>query len=88
MYKRFVNALYTLNIIFQALITLITPVVILFFISWILVTKLSLPTWIYAISVSIGFLSGFVSMIKFILTAFANLERLRAADEKEMKDKQ
>ena len=84
MYKRFVNTLYTLNIVFQALISLVTPVAFLFFISWLLVTKCSLPEWIYAISISIGFLSGFISMIKFVLTAFANLERMKAAEEKEM----
>ncbi len=83
MYKKFVSALYVLNIISQAIITLAIPIALGFLISWLLVTYLSAPTWIYAVFITLGALSGFYSMIKFVLSAMAALERL----EKEQKNK-
>lgn len=83
MHKKLFNALYILNIVSQALFTLVIPAALLYGITWLLVLKLSLPEWLYAIALVLGFVLGFISMIKFILTSMAGLERL----EKEQKDK-
>ena len=83
MYRNFVSAMYVLNIIFQAVFTLLTPPAIFFFINYLCVSKLSFPKWTYAISLSIGFILGLISMIKFSITASEALERL----EKQRKNK-
>ena len=76
MNKGFISALYVLNIISQAIFTLLTPVGILFFAAWLLVSKLSLPSWIYAVFIPIGVIFGMVVMVRFVLSASENLERL------------
>ena len=83
MYRNLVGALYVINIVFQAIFTLITPPAIIFFINYICVSKLSFPKWTYAISLSVGFILGLISMIKFAIAASEGLERL----EKQRKNK-
>ena len=83
MYRNFVGGLYVLNIVFQAFFTLLIPPALLFFINYLCISKLSFPTWTYAISLSIGFIIGIVSMIRFAISASEALERL----EKQRKNK-
>jgi hypothetical protein len=40
------------------------------------VSSLSFPKWTYAISLTLGFILGIISMIKFALSASEALERL------------
>ena len=77
MYKKIVYATYTLNIVFHALVTLISPAALLFLAAYLLVSKVGAPEWIYAPFIVLGFIAGFVSMIKFVISAFQNLDRLR-----------
>ena len=84
MHKKITNALYALNIVFQSFFDLVTPAALFFGIAWLLVKYLSLPEWIYAPAIILGILLGFVSMIKFIITAMAGLERLEC-EQKEKK---
>ena len=79
MNKGFIDALYVLNIVAQAIFTLLTPPSLLFFIAWLLVSKLSLPEWIYAVAIILGIFIGLFSMVKFVLSATHNLERLEKA---------
>ena len=83
MYKKFVSAMYIINILAQAIFTLLTPPAFFFFITWLFVSKLSAPEWIYAITITLGIIIGLISMIKFVILASSNLERL----EKERKNK-
>ncbi len=93
MYRKFVSAMYVLNILFQALFNLATPILIMIGLSWLLVEKCGAPAWLYAILGVFGALVGFVSMIKFILGAMSSLERLEKehaesdAQKKENKNK-
>ncbi|MBQ7387096.1 MAG: AtpZ/AtpI family protein [Clostridia bacterium] len=75
-YTRFIGALYVLNIAWQALFSLAAPIGVGFLISYLLVRYASAPGWIYAPLIVVGALSGLVSMIKFVLSAMAGLERL------------
>lgn len=84
MYKNFVSSMYVLNIVFQAIFTLVTPPLLLFLVNLFCVSKLSFPKWTYAISLSVGFILGIISMIKFAITASEALERL----EKQRKNKE
>ena len=76
MYKKLVSALYIFNIVSQAVFTLSIPIGLGFGLSWLLVTYLYAPRWIYAVLITLGALSGFYSMIKFVLSAMAAYERL------------
>ncbi len=76
MYKRFVNVLYALNIIAQAAITLLIPAALMFGVSWLLVEKLSAPKWLYAVLITVGVISGLISMIRFVIRAAEGLERM------------
>lgn len=78
MYKKMVGMLYVMNIVFQSFFTLLTPVGVCFLISWLLVRYASFPGWTYAPLLVLGVISGFYSMIKFVLTAMAGYERLEA----------
>ena len=83
MYRKFVSTMYVFNILFQSFFNLATPILLMLGLSWLLVEKCSAPAWIYAVLGVFGVLVGFVSMIKFILSASASLERL----EKERDDR-
>lgn len=78
MYRKFVSAMYLLNIIFQSFFDLALPIGAAILISRLLVEKASAPGWIYAPLVVIGVIIGFCSMIRFILSATRALDRLEA----------
>ena len=82
MYKKFINALYVINIVMQAIVTLIIPISIMFGICWLFIKYASAPMWLYAILLPIGAISGFVSMIRFIIRAAEGLERLEKQKNK------
>ena len=82
------SALYTANVVFQSIITLLMHIGAGLLLSWLLVSKLGLPSWIYAVIIVISVLSGFLSMIRFILStmrALDNLEKQKQEKEKRRK---
>ena len=83
MYKGFVSASYVFNIVMQSLFTLLTPAALGFSVCWLFINKVGAPSWIYAIVIPLGIIIGFISMIKFAISASESLERL----EKERNDK-
>ena len=83
MNRKIFNALYALNIIFQAFFTLAFPIGVSILGSWLLVTKAGAPGWIYAPLVLGGTVLGFYSMIRFVMTAMAGIERLEKEQESE-----
>lgn len=93
MYKRLVSALYVLNIVFQAFYTLALPIGIGALVSFLLTKYASAPKWIWAVMLMFGVFTGLYSMIKFILTATAGLDRLekqqaeRMVEEKKKNEK-
>lgn len=74
--------LYAVNIIGQAIFTLLTPAALMFGISWLLVSRAGAPSWIYAVFISVGIIAGLVSMVKFVINATSNLERLEKQNRK------
>ena len=76
MYKNFVSAIYVFNIVMQSLFTLLTPAALGFLVCWLFVSKVGAPSWIYAIFLPILIIVGFISMIKFVISASESLERL------------
>ena len=76
MYRKFISAMYLLNIIFQSFFNLAFPIGLAILGSWLLVEKAGAPGWIYAPLVIVGVAIGFVSMVRFILSATRALDRL------------
>ncbi len=83
MNKHFVGALYVINIISQCILTLISPAAFLVFIAWLLIRAFSWEAWVYVPFAVVGVLLGFVSMIRFAISASEGLERLEKAKEKD-----
>lgn len=81
MYKRFVNALYVLNILFQSLYTLALPIGVGALVSYLLTEYTSCPKWIWAVLLMLGVFCGLFSMIKFLLTSIKNFELLEKQRE-------
>ncbi len=81
MNKNFVSSLYVINIIAQCIFSLIMPMLLMLAVSWLLVSRAGLPSWIYAVLVPIGTLGGIVSMIKFAISASESLTRLERQRE-------
>ena len=84
MYKKIVNSLYLINIIFQAFFSLLFPVGCALLLAWYMVEKRDMPSWLYVILIVLGVFIGLFSMVKFILSAMSAFERL----EKEQKAKE
>lgn len=83
MYKKFLDAMQLLNIVFQAIYTLLFPVGIGALASFLLTKYASFPSWIWAILLTLGVLMGLYSMVKYILTALKNIEALKKQREKD-----
>ena len=78
MYRKLVGVLYVMNIVFQSFITLASPIALCFFISWLLERYAGAERWIYAPFLILGVLSGFYSMVKFVIAAMSGYERLES----------
>ena len=76
MHKRIFSVMYAINIVAQSAVSLLTPAAVGFFIGWLLIRYAGAPEWLYAIFIPLGVLSGFVSMVRFVLKAATSLERL------------
>lgn len=86
MYRGLISAMYALNIVFQGLFTLLMPIGAALGISYLAVTYGGAPSWLYAILIPIGAALGMISMIRFILIACKNLERLERMRENKRKE--
>ena len=91
MYKKIFNALSLLNLMFQGLYTLVLPIGIGAGIAYLLTEFCGAPSFIWAILLTLGTLSGLFSMVKYIISCSKGLERterqikesLAAKEEKE-----
>ena len=84
-YKKIISPLYVINIAFQSLISLVSPIAIMFLISWLLVKYTAVGTWIYALLIMVGVFSGLYSMVSFILSATRALEAIEKSSLQEDK---
>lgn len=82
MQNKLFSVMYAINIVVQAVFTLLTPVALMFCIALLFVKRAGAPEWLYAILIPLGVIAGLLSMVKFTISATAGLERL----EKETKN--
>lgn len=81
------SAIYIVNIVFQSIFTLLMHIGSSLLISWLLVEKCGLPTWLYPLIIVLGVLTGFFSMVKFILSTMNALDRLEKAQKSKRRTK-
>lgn len=79
------STFYVINIVFQSIFTLLWQIGAAFFVGWIFVRFVNAPQWIYVPLIMLGVISGFVSMVRFILAAMQSLERLE--EQRRIKNK-
>ena len=74
--KEAYSTVYVINVVFQAIFTLLWNIGISLFLGWASVRWLSAPDWIYVPLIIVGVILGFISMVRFILTAMRALDRI------------
>ena len=79
------GALYVINIVSQAIFTLLWNIGLALLVGWIAVSKLGAPDWTYVPLIIIGVLTGLFAMVKFILAAMRSLDRLEAENRAKIK---
>lgn len=78
-----VSFLYVLNIIFQAIFSLLFSIGVALLLGWASTTYWGFPDWVFVPLIIFGVIVGIISMIKFILAAtrgLDNLERQHQSD--------
>ena len=81
------GAFYVINIVAQAIFTLLWNIGLALLISWFTVSKLGAPEWIYVPLILIGVFTGLFSMVRFILAAMKSLDRLEEEGRAKLKSK-
>lgn len=82
---KFIHIMHWMNIVFQSLFSLLFPVGLGIGGAYLLVRYASVGEWIYAVLILVGFFTGMVSMVRFILIAsraITNLEQEEKARKK------
>ena len=85
--KNAYGAFYTVNVVFQAIFTLLWQIALSVFLGFVLVKYVSFPEWVYIPLILLGVGFGFFSMIKFILAATRSLERIEEEQKQKRKEK-
>ena len=76
MHRKFFNAMYAFNIIIQSFMTLLSPIALTVFVSWLLVSRGWIGEWIYVPLVVLGVGAGLIGMVRFVMSSMAGIERL------------
>ena len=84
-YQKIITPIYVINIVFQAFISLLSPIGIMFLLSYLLNRYLSVGDWIYVVLIILGVFSGLYSMVVFIIRAFSALEAIEKQNSKKRK---
>ena len=87
MYKRVVNTVRILNLLFQSIYSLVFPIGVGALIAYLTTSYLSWPRVMWALFLTVGTMIGLYSMVKFILIATRQMENLRKAQEAEAEKK-
>ena len=87
-YRKIVTPLYLINIAVQSLVSLVSPIVLMYFVGVLITKYTSVGGWIYVVLIMLGVFSGLYSMITFILGATRALEAIEKQhrEDEERKD--
>ena len=81
-YNKIVTPLYVFNMVWQALFSLAAPIGITFLIAYLIDKSFEVGGWIYVLFITLGALTGFYSMISFIIKMSDTLEGLERQKKK------
>lgn len=76
-----VSFIYVLNIVLQSLFSLLFSTAAFVGIAYLLGSGLGVGEWVYIPMILVGLFVGIFSMLKFIMSAMAGLERLEQQRE-------
>lgn len=85
-YRKLIAPIYVINIVIQAIVSLVSPIAIMFLLAWLLVTKLAVGNWIYVVSIMVGVFSGLYSMVVFVINASRALEAIEKQNSQKKED--
>ena len=71
-----ISFIYVMNIIAQSIFSLLFNVAVYFGIGYLLNSVFGVDAWVYIPLILVGFILGIISMIRFIISAMAGVERL------------
>ena len=84
--KNPISAFYGFHMIVQAIVSLLSPPALLTLLAWYLHTYQGVGEWIYALLIFFGLITGFYSMVRYLLAASKYSRALdRQAEEKKKK---
>ena len=83
--RGWIRTMYLWNIVIQSIVSLLSPIAILFALAWLLAERAGVGGWIYVVLILLGVFVGLLSMVRFLLgasRALDSLEREHAAKDK------
>ena len=86
MQRKLIRGMYLWNLVLQSILSLLTPIGLCTFLAYLIASR-GVDSWIYAVGVLLGVLVGLSSMIRFLLSATAQIERLEAEHAQKEKKK-
>ena len=81
MQGRLITPIYIINMTIQAIVSLVTPMGLMFLFAWLLDKYTAVGPWIYVVFIILGVFLGLYSMISFIIKAGRAIEALEKQHE-------
>jgi F0F1-type ATP synthase assembly protein I len=75
-YRRFITPLYVINITVQALVSLVSPILLMLLFAYLITKYTAAGGWVYVVFIMLGVFSGLYSMVVFIIRAGRALEAI------------
>ena len=82
-YRRFITPLYVINITVQALVSLVSPILLMLLFAYLITKYTAAGGWVYVVFIMLGVFSGLYSMVVFILRAGRVLEAIEKQHERD-----
>ena len=76
MHGRLITPIYVINMTIQAIVSLVTPMGLMFLFAWLLDKYTAVGPWIYVVFIILGVFLGLYSMISFIIKTGRAIEAL------------
>ena len=84
---KFIHFMHWTNIVFLAIFSLLFPVALCIGGAYLLVQYTPIGEWIYAVLILLGFFTGMISMIRFVLIASRTVKHLEEEENTRKKRK-
>lgn len=85
-YRRFITPLYVINITVQALVSLVSPILLMLLFAYLITKYTAAGGWVYVVFIMLGVFSGLCSMVVFVIRAGRALEAIEKQHKEDGKD--